>query len=121
MRADKETGYNLNSNTDLRFNLKYSSALKNPELRISLYRRNYDEIYSQEYELVDLADYISNFLTPTTREKEYMVLEAPTGDVKLKEFLQLKNNLKTGTYRIVYKLYDEDILIGEAYEYIIIK
>lgn len=117
----KDTGYTLNENNLITVDLEYSSGLSSPSIAVSLYRRNYDEIYSQEYELVDLADYISNFLTPTTREKEYMVLEAPTGDVKLKEFLQLKNNLKTGTYRIVYKLYDEDILIGEAYEYIIIK
>ena len=36
-------------------------------------------------------------------------------------FLTLKQNLMTGTYKLVYKLYDGDIYVGEAYEYMIIK
>ena len=35
--------------------------------------------------------------------------------------LTLKENLISGTYKLVYKLYDGNNYIGEDYEYIIIK
>lgn len=35
--------------------------------------------------------------------------------------LHLKTNLTTGTYKVMFKLYDGSSFIGEAYEYIIIK
>jgi len=117
--VDKDTGNNLNSNKDLRFNLKYSSGLENPELRISLYRRDYTNVYSIDYELVDLSEYVTNLLTATNREKEYVVSDKPASVSD--NYLLFKENLITGTYKLVFKLYDGDNLIGETYEYFIIK
>ena len=33
----------------------------------------------------------------------------------------MKENLKSGTYKLVFKLYDDDAFVGEAYDYIVIK
>ena len=33
----------------------------------------------------------------------------------------LKENLVSGTYKLVYKVYDGDNFVGETYEYIVIK
>ena len=114
-----ETGKNANENNSLAITLKYSSSFSNPNIAVSLYRRDYSEVVSQQYNLVDLKDYVSTILIATNREKEYEVSSSPVESST--HFLLLKDNLTTGTYKLVYKLYDGNIYIGEAYEYLIIK
>lgn len=117
--VDKKTGNTLNGNNFLSVALEYSSALSKPSIAVSLYRRDYSDIFSQDYQLVDLKDYVGNILTPTVREKEYLVSQEPTDSMT--HSLSLNSNLTTGTYKLVYKLYDENEYVGEAYEYIVIK
>ena len=116
---DSQTGNTLNGNNSFMTHLEYSSGLEKPQITVSLYRRKYTEIYSMEYELVDLSEYVSDLLTKAHNEKEYILTTNPSGESI--RFLTLKNNLKTGTYRIVYKLYDEENYIGEDYENFVIK
>lgn len=117
--ADKTTGKLEDGSNSLVTVIDYTSSLENPKIAVSLYRRDYTEEFSQNYNLVDLADYFSTTLQPTQREKEYLITESPAAHVTY--FLELKPNLVTGTYKLVYKLYDGNNYIGEAYEYIIIK
>lgn len=117
--VDKTTGKNEYGNQAIWVNMEYSSSLEKPKIVVALYRRKYTEIYSNEYELVDLKDYVSSSLTETKNDKEYLVTESPAATSQ-KDYV-LKENLKSGTYKIVYKLYDNDSYIGEVYEYIIIK
>ena len=114
-----ETGKNANENNSLAITLKYSSSFNNPNIAVSLYRRDYSEVVSQQYNLVDLKDYVNTLLTATNREKEYLVSDSPVESST--HFLLLKDNLTTGTYKLVYKLYDGNVYIGETYEYLIIK
>lgn len=116
---DKETGYTENGNNTIATTLKYSSSLSNPYIALSLYRRDYSDVYLQNYNLVDLKDYVSTILTSTGREKEYEVSTSPLPNATY--YLNLKENLVTGTYKLVYKLYDGNTYIGEVYEYLIIK
>ena len=116
---DYKTGKTANGNNSLAVTLKYSSSLSNPNIALSLYRRDYSEVFSQNYNLVDFADYVTTNLTATSREKEYRVTTNPLESVTY--FFNLKENLVTGTYKLVYKLYDGDSYVGEAYEYMIIK
>lgn len=115
---DKD-GNNLNENNDLRFNLKYSSGLSNPKIRMSLYRRNYDSIYSTDYEIVDLQEYVNEDLTTTNKQYEYLLTDTPLSDISYK--YTFKDDLKTGTYKFVISLYDNNTYIGDVYKYIIIK
>lgn len=117
--VDYETGNTQNGSNSLVVILNYSSSLSNPNIAVSLYRRDYSEVFSQKYNLVDLQDYITTKLTPTKVEKEYEVSTNPSETVTY--FLYLKDNLVTGTYKLVYKLYDGNSYVGEAYEYMIIK
>ena len=116
---DKITGNTKNGNNTLITNVEYSSGLSNPVIAVSLYRRDYSEIYSQNYSLVDLKDYVSDELKLTDNEKEYLFTDSPKSSMTGE--YHFKQNLKTGTYKIVYKLYDKTSYIGEAYEYIVIK
>jgi len=86
---------------------------------MSLYRRKYDEIYDTNYELVDLKDYVNQNLFNTSREKEYLVINNPTGDFELVLFL--KAHLLSGTYRLDIMLCENDVVIGKVSNYIIIK
>ena len=103
----------------LKYTLRYTSMLTNPNIRISMYRRMYNQVYDTNYELVDLQDYVGPSLTTTTNNYEYMLINGPLA-VNQRE-LALDTNLVTGTYRLVFKLYDGDTLIGDVIEYIIIK
>ncbi len=116
---DKDKGTTKNGNNTFISNIQYSSKLANPKIVVALYRRDYSEIYSQEYNLVNLADYVKDYLAPTTKTNEYIVTESPSDNIR--KSYTLKGNLKTGTYKLVYKLYDDDTLVGEDYEYIVIK
>ena len=116
---DKTTGKNLNDSTSSIFNIKYASGLSNPNLRISLKRRNYDSIYSTNYDLVDLKDYISDNLSSTNNEYEYLVTDSIPAS--LNYYIHFKENLTTGTYKLYFSLYDGNNYIGDVYKYIFIK
>ena len=125
---DKVTGKTDNDNNLLSVNWKYDSQLSNPNVRIVLERRKYDSYYSLQYEEVDLADYVTNTLTPTSNALEYLVSTTPqlvplsnTFVLNLNESSVTGENLITGTYKITFRLYDNDVYIGDAYEHIIIK
>ena len=115
---DKTTGKNLLDSSTLNLNVKYESGLENPNLRIKLYRRLYDSIYSTSYEEVDLANYFSNNLVKTN-ENEYYLDKNPVSEVNY--FLYQKDNLKSGTYKLEILLYDKDTYVGSVYQYLIIK
>ena len=116
---NKDSGKNDNNTNTMTFNINYSSGLLNPNLRISLYRRKYDEVYSNSYELVDIKDYVSDELENTNLQKVYMLFDPP--ESTMNTTLHLKEHLTTGTYKVVFTLYDNDTRIGEVYKYIVIK
>ena len=116
---DKTTGKNEDGTNQITSTVNYSSKFTNPSISICLYRRNYDEEYSNNYTLVDLQDYISDILTPTNVLNEYLITNTPSSS-NTNQF-NFKTELKTGTYKLVYKLYDSGTYVGEAYEYIVIK
>lgn len=116
---NKETGKNLNNNNTIVFTYKYNSVLTNPEIHISLKRRKYNTVFSTEYELVDLRDYFSTQFDTTSKTNEYLVTRTPVDNSTL--FVNVKNNLTSGTYKVVFSLYDGNNYIGEVYQYLIIK
>ena len=117
--VDKHTGFTMNGNANFMSKIEYSSGLQNPNIAVSLYRRDYSDIYSERYNLVDFADYVKTYVSPTAREKEYVVSVKPAKEFNVAYVL--KDNLVSGTYKLVYKLYDNNTYVGEAYEYIVIK
>ena len=116
---DSITGKTTQGTNEINANIEYTSGLDNPNIRVVLYRRKYDEIYEKEYEEVDLANYTNQNLTATANKNEYFVITNPQANNNFK--LELKDNLTTGTYKLAFRLYDGTNYIGEDYEYIIIK
>ena len=117
--VNKTTGNNETGTNAITFNIEYSSGLLHPNLRISLKRRKYDEVYSTSYELVDFKDMFSNEFATTSDNKVYMLFDTPTS--VMNTTLYTKENLTSGTYRVTFSLYDNDTYIGETYRYVIVK
>lgn len=117
--VNKSTGRTQNDENTITANLEYSSALEKPIITVSLYRRDYSDVISTTYNKVDLKDYVLNSLTASSTSKEYILTEEPTENMQT-TFI-LKPGLVTGTYKLVFKLYDGTNYIGEVYEYIIIR
>ena len=102
---DKETGITKNNTNALNFTIGYNGYFENPKITVALYRRKYDNIYSYEYELVNLRDYVTNSLTTSVNENEYLVTNSLQATQNFT--LNLKNSgLKTGTYKVVFNLYN---------------
>ncbi|MBR3161162.1 MAG: hypothetical protein IKF19_00320 [Bacilli bacterium] len=118
---DKDTGLSQDKNNYLDFQINYSSGLRNPNIRLSLYRRTYNDsdAYDYSYNLVDIKDYISNELTTTTEQKVYLIRDMPTN--RFQYIMTMKDNLKTGTYQVRFNLYDGNNYVGHINKYIIIE
>lgn len=119
MFIDKTTGHTSYKNNVYTFTTEYLSELPNANLRVKLQRRNYDSIYNNIYEDVDLSTYVNQTLPSTSNQNEYVLSTNPVD--KVEYTFNFKENLKTGTYRLVVMLYDNNNYIGETYQYIIIK
>lgn len=117
---DKATGKNQNNTNALNFGIEYSGRFEHPKIAVALYRRKYDRIYSYDYELVDLRNYINHALSSTGRENEYLVTDLVRATQNFT--LTLKNgNLRTGTYKIRFTLYDGNNRICDMDKVVIIK
>lgn len=116
---DSEKGITQDKNTELNMQIEYNSILTNPNIRIELYRRSYDEVYQTDYTLVDLKDYFVDDLDSTNTQYEYILINSPNSVNQTTMYL--KNTLITGTYKLKYKLYDNDVYIGSVEKYIIIQ
>lgn len=133
---EEDTGYISETNKNVNVTLEYHSGLNRPYVTVQLLRRNYQTVNSTMYEKVDLADYVSEELTQVNGEYEYKALsteeiEAVVNnnnnnnnddeeEIQIDEFVfnfTTKEDLVSGTYRLVYTLYDlEDVEVEEVDE-----
>lgn len=100
--------------------IDYTSHLTDPNIRLKLYRRNYENVYDYNYDLVNVKDYITNDLTITNKKYTYLLIRNPKDNNNFS--LTLKDDyLLTGTYRLDFELYDANEYIGKNSIYIVIK
>ena len=117
---DNSVIFSANNDKNLAFTINYTSVmLDNPSIRLAMYRRKYDTIYDTNYELVDFADFASQSLFTTSEDKVYLLTSNP---LPVNNYnILLNSSLTTGTYRLVFMLYDGDTKIGDVIRYIIVK
>ena len=58
-------------------------------------------------------------MNKTNTNLEYLVMDSPSN--RFQYILNMKDNLKTGTYQVKFLLYDNNTYVGEVIKYIIIK
>ena len=116
---DESVTINTNDeNNKLTGKVSYTSLLDNPNIRMKMYRRNYNQIYESSYTLVDLSNYITTPMERSSNINEYYLSKIPTDEIALN--FNFKDNIITGTYRLDFILYDNNVEIGTISRYIII-
>ncbi len=119
MSINKDTGKNENDSNSIGYTIKYNSGLQDPNIRFQLYRRNYATIDDTTYSLVDAADYFTDELTSTSNTNEYLISDDPEDEFDIT--FTTGTNLMSGTYKMVFILYDDTSAIGTVEKYFIIK
>ena len=117
---DKDTGNNINKTRSMTATINYSGSLLSPNIKVALYRRNYNDVYLLDYVNANINDYITNELSMFgTNTNIYNVLSS-LNETNTYTF-NFNTNLTTGTYKLEFRLYDDNIYVGNVIKYIIIK
>ena len=117
----KKDGKNDLGSNEMNVTINYEGAAFNPNIKVALYRRTYNDTYDTTYTVVDLLDYFTNELTVyNENNKIYDLLDEinGTGTYTLNTKTE---SLKTGTYKLEFRLYDGTAYVGEVSKYIVIK
>ena len=113
-----ETGLNHGNTKINTYTVSYISELNNPNFRVEVYKRSTDNINSTVYVSVPFNTlFKNNFTTISGNEKTLPIVEA---DEQSFDF-ELADNLTSGTYKVVFKLYDNNQLIDEDTKNVIVQ
>ncbi len=110
----------------LSFNILQNGPLNNPNIRVSLYKKNELTAYNQEYGMVDLDLYTEEELNRYA-SNVYYVSTNPikyTGRESSYNFFSIDlttNTLENTGYKFVFSLYDGTTKIGTIDKYFIVK
>ncbi|MBQ6477470.1 MAG: hypothetical protein IJI43_03455 [Bacilli bacterium] len=102
------------------YSIKYVSALSNPNFRVSLYKRDITDSVTTNYTEVPFNSLFTDTLTDATGGTAYEKI-VPTGTSPFNVRYNFADNLTSGTYKIVFKLYDGNQLVDSDNEFIIVK
>ncbi len=105
---------NKDINNNIEFNIKGKGSFNDANIRVSLYKKKELTAYNQEYDLVNISDYINeninlNHLNYNGNEYTNNTLNISFKDIEV-----------TG-YRLLFELYDGDTKVGEKYINIIVR
>jgi hypothetical protein len=117
---DGETLLNLNNSNTNTYLIKYVSNLSNPNLRVELYKRNVDDINSTTYESVPITTLFSNYHSFSALSNEVKLDMDGSGKSTVK-FLINDSGITSGSYRLVFRLYDNNQLIDDDVKNLIVK
>lgn len=124
---DKYDATDANGNKKIDFLITTSSGQDNPNLRVRVERREYGNASTPvdldyQYEDVDLGDlFIDQLEVADADKKLYYVTHDLPETINFSLTLRDDITLRTGTYRIVFGVYDGDNYIGSVYRYLIIR
>ena len=112
-----ETGLNLAGSRINTYDIKYESQLTNPNFRVEVYKRKVTSIDAIEYDSVPFSQLFTNNMTVVSGNEVSFTMN---DDEESLDF-QLQSSLTSGTYKVVFKLYDGNQLIDEEVKYVIVK
>lgn len=116
--VDGATSLNMNNSKINTYNIEYTSNLNNPSIRVEVYKRDTADIDSTTYTSVPFNNLFSNNLDVAIGNE--MLIDMGTSSSKSVDFT-LADNLTSGTYRVVFKLYDNTQIIDSETKYVIVK
>ena len=116
--VDGETGLNLKDEAFNTYEVKYQAQLTNPNFRVEIFKRDTSTYDSTQFTSISFNQLFSDSLTAGSGHEVYLNM----GQSTTKSFdFHLQSTLTSGTYRIVFRLYDSDQLIDDEVKYVIVK
>ena len=114
----------LNQNYNV-YNITLQNVLLNPNIRLSVLKRNigtYDTTTYTEVNTANLFNYsFPSYSSGLSAQTTYEKLLSTSTTSPQSFTLPLASTLTTGTYKLVFELYDGNHLIEEDIEYVIVK
>lgn len=107
-------------NTILPLNIVQNGDLNNPNIKISLYKKSELNPLNQNYEIVDLIDYISDELIACD-ENVYYAFNNSLSESNSLELNLIANNFESNSYKLVFELYDDAKKVSTISKYFIVK
>ena len=98
------------------FNIVYYGSLIEPNVRISLYKKNDLTAYNQKYTLISLLEYSSDSLIKAETNKYFIDLLNPIYNLNL-----IPNKFENNGYKYVFELYDGSNKISQIEKYFIVR
>lgn len=123
--VDASTGLNMLDEATNKYTITYRSNLSKPNIRISLMKRNNQTANDKTYSEVPLSnlfiDNLSDYSGTLNKQSTYeeLVINSPKKTNELN--LTLNKTLTSGTYKLLFKLYDNNHLVDDDTEYVIVK
>lgn len=122
---EKDKIINKDDNIKIPINVIQNGNYLNPNIRVSLYRKNDLTAFNQNYTLININDYISNNFE-LVDNNVYYAFKNPisydeTENTYNKLNLSFKNNLDYTGYKLVFELYDGNNKISQVDKYFIVK
>lgn len=115
--VDGETALNMNDTNTNTYTVKYQSVLTNPNFRVEVYKRSIASQDSLDYVSVPFSQLFQTVLSSAGGNEVYISMDG----LSQKNFnFQLQDTLTSGTYRVVFKLYDNNQLIDSDEKYVIV-
>lgn len=115
--VDGETGLNHAGSKINTYKIEYTSQLSNPNIHMEVLKRNIDDINTTQFTSVDFQTLFKNHLQEANDNEVYVDM---LGQTEKTLDLELADELTSGTYRIVFKLYDNNQLIDQDIKYVIV-
>lgn len=115
-----ETGKNHAGTRINSYTVKYLSALTNPNFRVEVYKRSTSNADSTVYSSVPFSDLFTNNYTVASGNEVTLPVSTTNPDPQSFDF-ELATDLTSGTYRVVFKLYDNNQLIDSDTKNIIVQ
>lgn len=98
------------------FNIVYNGSLTEPNVRISLYKKNELTAYKQDYTMINLLDYSSDSLVNAETNKYFVDLLNPIYNLNL-----IPSEFESNGYKYVFELYDGTNKISQIERYFIVR
>ena len=114
------------SNTTVKFNILQNGGFINPNIRVSLYKKNKLTAFDQTYTIVDLKDYVTNSLEKVS-DNIYYAIKSPlfyNGQASTYNAFNLNfinTNFENNGYKLVFELYSGSVKIATIEKKFIVK
>lgn len=115
----------INKEVNISFNILQNGNFANPNIRVSLYKKDVLSAYNQDYSIVDLSDYVTNELNMYTDNVYYVSTNPKKYNGNPNTYNNFNLNLITSNfantgYKFVFSLYSGTKKIGVIEKYFIV-